>query len=104
MADKKRSFTPSGVREKQEDYHGGCRYVRTSPDMKAKGVKSVNIDLSFFEAMRLLVALQSAVQKLNRYDRRDKSGRQIGLCLSLKVDRSAISIIETRIRDAEANG
>jgi hypothetical protein len=98
MAKKKRGFTPTGVPEKQDDYHGGCRVVRISPDIASKGVQSVNINLTFEEALRLSTAVQSAVLKLNRYNRATKAGQEIGLCLSLKTDISAIAVIETKIR------
>lgn len=103
MAGNTRSFSPSGVKEKKTDYHGGCQYVRTSPDMAAKGIKSLNIDLTFAEALRLSTAIQSAVMALNRYDRRDKGGKEMGLCLSVKERGSAISVIEVPIRKRKAD-
>ena len=63
------TFSPADIPEKSDDYHGTCRYVRTSPDIAANGVKSVNIELTFEEAMRLSVAPQSAVfAVLNRHN------------------------------------
>jgi hypothetical protein len=40
--------------------------ARTLP---RRGVKSVNIDLTFEEALRLSLSTQSALQSLNRYNR-----------------------------------
>jgi hypothetical protein len=97
MADNNRAFTPSDVPEKIDDYHGGCRLHRIVPDVAAKGVKSVNIELTFEEALRLST-IQSGILKLNRYNRTSKGGREMGLCLSVKVPTSAISVIETRVR------
>lgn len=76
--------------------------MRTSPDIAAKGIKSVNIELPFEEALRLSTAIQSAVLNLNRYNRNNKSGREMGLLLSLKTDSSAISVIETRVRPPQS--
>lgn len=98
MADKKRSFSPSDVPEKKDDYHGGCRVNRIVPDIAAKGVESVNIELTFVEAMRLLTAIQAGVLKLNRYNRSSKVGKEMGLCLSVKLKTDAISVIETKMR------
>jgi hypothetical protein len=95
MVKGKRSFSPSGIPEKQDDYHGGCRVYRLSPDIAERGVQSVNIVLTFEDALRLEVALQSAVQKLNRYNRSAKAGKEMGLCLSLKP--GAIAVIETKL-------
>jgi hypothetical protein len=101
MADN-RSFSPSRVRKKKDDYHGGCRYFRTSPDMAAKGIASLNIDLAFEDALRLSTAIQSAIMQLNRYDRRDKGGKEMGLCLSIKKRGTAISVIEVQLKEPKA--
>ena len=95
---KKRAFSSSDIKHKSEDYHGGCKYVRTSPDVAAKGVKSVNIELTFDEAMQLSLSVQSALLALNRYNRSTKKGREMGLCLSVKTDSNAISVIESRVK------
>lgn len=96
-----RSFSPDDVPEKKDDYHGGTRFVRIVPDIAAKGVKSVNIELTFDQALRLSTALQAGILKVNRYHRGKTKGKEIGLCLSVKVPTSAISVIETRVRQAE---
>jgi hypothetical protein len=93
-----RAFSPNGVKEKKTDYHGGCQYHRTSPDMASKGLESLNIEISFEEALRLSTAIQAAIMALNRYDRRDKGGKKMGLCLSVKERGSAISVIEAPLR------
>jgi hypothetical protein len=97
MAKRTRGFSPSGVPEKLDDYHGGCRVFRISPDVASKGVQSVNIVLSFEEALRLSTAIQAGILKLNRYNRSKKAGREMGLCLSLKPDIEALSVIETKL-------
>lgn len=97
MAKSKRGFSPSDLPEKQDDYHGGCQYARTTPDLPSKDVKSVNIELMFEESLRLATAIQSAVQRLNRYDRSKREGKMMGLCLSLKVKGTAISVIEVQV-------
>ena len=98
---KKRAFSSDNIRQKKEDYHGSCQYVRTSPDVVAKGIKSVNIELTFEEAMQLSLGIQSALLSLNRYNRSTKKGREMGLCISMKTDSHALSVIEAPVR-AEA--
>ncbi len=97
MAKSNRSFSPAGVPEKQIDYHGGCRVYRISPDIAIKSVKSVNIVLSFEDTLRLSVAIQAAVLKLNRYNRSAKSGKEMGLCLSLKPETGTLAVFETKL-------
>jgi hypothetical protein len=67
----------------------------------SQGVKSVNVHLSFEEAMKLSLAIQSCLIQLNRYNRSTTAGREMGLSLSLKTDNTSITVIETRVRQAE---
>ena len=69
--------------------------------MAAQGIKSVNIELTFEEAMQLSLGIQSALLGLNRYNRSTKKGRQMGLCLSVKTDSNAVSVIEAPVRPAD---
>lgn len=98
MTDERRAFSPSNLSEKADDYHGSCKFVRTSPDLSSKDVKSVNIEIPFEEAIRFSLAVQSAVMRLNRYNRIRKDSRDMGLCLSLKTETSQVSVIEQRIK------
>ena len=95
---KKRAFSSENIRQKKDDYHGSCQYVRTRPDVAAKGIKSVNIELTFAEAMQLSLGIQAALLSLNRYNRSTKKGREMGLCLSVKTESNAIAVIEAPIR------
>lgn len=97
----KRSFSSDDIETKSDDYHGGCRYVRTQPDIADKQIASVNIEVTFDEAMRLALAIQSAVLQLNRYKRSTTVGKEMGLLLSIKTDSNAISVIEKRVRPEE---
>lgn len=98
MSDKiKRSFSEDGIRTKSEDYHGLAYYVRTQPDVAGQGIKSINIDLSFDEALKLSLAVQSALIALNRYNRSTTVGREMGLLLSIKTNSHTIVVIEKRV-------
>ena len=97
MARLNRVFTDPGVPTKAPDYHGGARYERTLPDAAAGGLKSLNVELSFEEAMKLSVALQSCIMQLNRNNRATECGREMGVLLSIKTGRRSISVIEKRV-------
>lgn len=56
--------------------------------------------IGFEEAMRLSVALQSAVLRPNTYNRAKTNGKQLGLCLSMKTVAKAISVIEINVKPA----
>jgi hypothetical protein len=93
-----RAFSTANIPQKAEDYHGSCKYVRTSPDIAPKGVPSVNVELTFNEAMRLSVAIQAAILGLNRHNRTTKLGRKMGLCISIKTDTKSIAVLEQAIK------
>lgn len=93
-----RAFTPSDIPQKKVDYHGQCKYVRTSPDISDKELKAVNVEISFEEALRLSIAIQAAMLNLNRYNRNDKVGRDMGLCLTLYPENRSVVITEYRVR------
>jgi len=63
----RRAFSREGTPEKAIDYHGACRYSRTLPDVLQKGVKSLNVEMPFEEALKLRLALDSCLFSLNRY-------------------------------------
>jgi len=67
------------------------------PDVAGKGVKSVNVELSFEDAIRLSVAIQEAILCLNRYDRSLKDGKNMGLVLSVKTKNMTIAVIESAV-------
>ena len=93
-----RAFSESGIRTKKDDYHGSCQYARTSPDIEQRGIKSVNVDITYEQALQLSLSIQSAVSSLNRYNRSTKVGRSMGLCLSIKTEPSSLSVIEAPVR------
>lgn len=97
----KRSFSDDNIPLKADDYHGLADYVRTQPDIAQQDVKSVNIEMTFEEALRLSLAVQSCVMQLNRYKRSSTQGREMGMLLSIKTDSNTITVIEKRIRPDE---
>jgi hypothetical protein len=94
----KRKFTPSDTPEKASDYHGACRFGRVRPDVASRGIQSVNIDVTFEEALKLRLALDSCLHALNRYNRATTKGRAMGVVLSIKTGSSTIAVIESAMR------
>ena len=76
-------FAPTSAKKKAEDYHGAARYTRAMPDIGVSpGVKSLNLEFTFEEALNLSLALNSCVLELNRYHRGTIEGRDMGPLLS----------------------
>jgi len=93
----KRVFKEEVTEKKAEDYHGGCRYRRTLPDVASSGVKSVNIEVPLEEALKLSLALQSCLLSLNKISRKDKIGKRMGVVLSVKTENETIVVLEKKL-------
>lgn len=88
--------------EKGRGYHGVGRCVRISPDVAQQGVKSLNIDMTMEEVLKLRLALDSCLLSVNRYKRSTEQGKSAGVCLSVKTGNSSIAVIETVLRSRES--
>lgn len=98
MAKENRSFSPSDIPRRKDDYHGTCRATRIQPDIASKRVQSVNMVLTFEECLKLSTALQSGILSLNRYKRtRGCIGREIGMCVSLMTANNQINVTEIKV-------
>lgn len=87
-------YTNPELKEKSPDYHGKCDYARLGPPYSGK---SLSIEITFDEAMKLSLALQSCLLSLNRLDRRAKAGKAMGVELSITTETSAIKVIEKKM-------
>lgn len=99
----KRVFVSTNPKSKAEDYHGGGRFERVLPNISdaqavVGGVKSVNLELTFEEALKLSLAIDSCLQKLNRYNRGTSEGRGMGMLLSIKMENSSVAVIEKKVK------
>jgi hypothetical protein len=52
--------------------------------------------MTFDEALKFAIAVQSCVQSLNRYKRSTKAGRAMGLGLCILFDSKKISVMESQ--------
>jgi hypothetical protein len=96
MPTPKRAFTKK-PKTKAEDYHGSCQ-IAWLPKQYTENAevlpKSLNLAVTFQEALKLHMALQSCLQSINRYDRSTTEGRDMGVALSIKFESQQITVIE----------
>jgi len=81
------------LREKKFS-RGGCNIEKLSPakeDITAQ-TKSLNIYISFEEALKLSLALQDRLLELNRYDRRIKENVRTCVNLTLHFDNERLVV------------
>ncbi len=92
-----RVFPKSYARRKAEDNFGSGRFVWASPDLGGQGIKSLNMEFTFEEGLKILIGLQTCMQELTKYDRRTVEGRAMGVMLSVKLDNKSLSVIEKKV-------
>jgi hypothetical protein len=78
---------------------GGCTFDSTSPELSALSPKTpmLNVSVSFEEALKLSVAIQECVRKLNTYNRSTADGRRTGLNIAVHLQKSRITVNETKL-------
>ena len=82
------------LKSKAPGYHGQAQFQLTAPAFEQK---SLNVYLTFEEALKLSLSLQSALHEINGKDRATSRGKALGLLLSIKRDRNQIAVITRAI-------
>ena len=57
----------------------------------------LNVWMSFEEALKLSVAVQECVRRLNGYNRGTKAGRRTGLNIAVHLRQGSITVHETTV-------
>lgn len=98
MSKRKRINMNKTLPLKKNTSHGSCRFVDCNPDLFYENkIANLFFTISFEEAHRLLTSIQSCLFNVNRYDRRSKEVRNIGLKLSCYLKNKTLAIYEDAI-------
>lgn len=84
---------------------GTCNVALVSPaNAPADGPGSVvNLTLNFEEALKLNLAIEAALHRINRYDRSTRAGKQAGLRLVVYLGKGRINVMEGNVPAKEAS-
>ncbi len=82
---------------KKKMTYGTCAFDRTSPAQVDQGTKVLNIIVPFEEALKLNLAVQACVTRLNSYNRSTKAGRDAAMNLTIHLDKNRIALNEDRV-------
>lgn len=79
---------------------GTCEYERTSPDRTTLSprTKVVNIFVPFDEVLKLNLAIDESLRKLNKYKRSTTEGKRAALNLSIHLEAKRITVNEGKLR------
>jgi hypothetical protein len=84
------SLRRTEIREKSEGYHGSASFESTSP---AFTQDSLNVALTFDEALKLHLAVLDAVMDFNRLNRNTEEAKALRVVLSIKRANNRIQVI-----------
>ena len=78
---------------------GGCDFGRTSPKLQnlAPTTKVLNIEIGFEEALKLHLAIEECIRKLNSYKRSTSAGKRSGLNLAIHLSKGRLTINEAKL-------
>ncbi len=78
---------------------GTCTVNRTSPDKESltADTKILNVVISFEDGLKLSMAIDECLRKLNSYNRNMKAGKNTGMNLAIHLEQKRITINEQRI-------
>jgi len=73
---------------------GTCKYTRTMPKTIDPDTKMLNIEIPFEEALKLNVAMQACVLRLNSYVRSTTAGKRATLNLTIFLGAQRVAVNE----------
>ncbi len=75
---------------------GACSFRKTSPPLAklSPQTRVLNVLIPFEDALKLNVAIDECVRKLNSYNRSFRTGKNAGLCLAVHLDKGRVTITE----------
>lgn len=97
MLDKEMEIIMANVKEFT---FGTCEYQRTSPNRQELSPQTsvLNIILPFEEALKLGLAVDECVRKLNKYKKSTREGKRAALNLTVHFHLSRIAVNEGKLR------
>jgi hypothetical protein len=87
--------------EKEKGYtFGTCSYDRTMPTKASLSpeTRAINVIVPFEEALKLNLAVDQCVRKLNSYKMSTKEGKRAALNLTIYLDMNRIAVNEGKLK------
>lgn len=78
---------------------GGCDFGRTSPKLQnlSPTTKVLNVEVGFEEALKLHLAIEECIRKLNSYKRSTTAGKRSALNLAIHLSKGRLTINEAKL-------
>jgi hypothetical protein len=78
---------------------GGCTVSSFSPKVLGLSptTEMLNVSVSFEDALKLSLAVQECVRKLNSYNRSTSAGKRTGLNIAVHLQKGRVTVNETTL-------
>jgi Iap family predicted aminopeptidase len=76
---------------------GTCQFSKSSPVPITADKTTINFTISFEEALKLSLAVDECVRKLNSYNRATNRGKNAALAVVIHLDKRRIRISEGKV-------
>jgi hypothetical protein len=76
---------------------GSCEFSRLSPKQILSDTKKLNIIIGFEEALKLNLAIDECLRKINKYKRSTKEGKRAAVNFVIHFDIGRVSVSEEKI-------
>jgi hypothetical protein len=86
----KHPFSGGDVPVKSEEVHGSAAYLKSS--LPESDAPFVTFHFTFEEALKLSLAIQACLLKLNTFDKRTNKGKGMGLSLAFKPGAKTVNV------------
>jgi hypothetical protein len=81
---------------------GACEFDKTSPAELSTDTSTVNFTISFEEALKLNLAIDECIRKLNTYNRATTRGKSAALALVIHFKKRRIRVMEGKLSQVVA--
>jgi hypothetical protein len=92
---------PKDKSENQKEFtFGTCDYSYTSPELRriSPTTSVLNVVIPFEAALKLNLAIDECVRKINRYKKSTKEGKRAALNLAIFLNQGRVSVNETNLK------
>ena len=78
---------------------GTCTFAKTSPTRQtlSPNTRILNVALSFEDGLKLSLAIDECLRKLNSYNRSTTEGRKTGMNLAIHLEQKRITVNEQNV-------
>ena len=78
---------------------GGCSFGKVSPKLDAitSATKVLNVTISFEDALKLNLAVDECIRKLNSYKRSTAAGKKSALNIAIHLDKGRVTVNEGKM-------